>query len=293
MADYPALPFWTDAYIADTQHLTNEEHGVYLRLLMFSWRTPDCCLPNDERRLAIMVGMSASQWKRIRGTILEFFEVSDGVLTQKKLKNVRAFVQKKNEDNRERINSYWEAKRLKSNEAGDTNVYSTEEPTNIPQPFHPNPNPNPKEKEDNTPPSVSVTGAGSAAVSDEFYARLLRAVGHNPAGRVPRYWTKKMVEPYIAEWLKSLTLEEIIQIAADSRRGNPEPPNGPKALDAVMAGGVKPEDKPTSDAEILAYHGKAINGSGHLPQNFINNTLRAKLIASGTVTEARLKERGL
>lgn len=32
MAEFPALPLWTDAYIGDTAHLTNEEHGVYLRL---------------------------------------------------------------------------------------------------------------------------------------------------------------------------------------------------------------------------------------------------------------------
>ena len=42
MATFPALPLWTDAYLSDTDHLTFEEHGVYLRLLMMIWRNPEC-----------------------------------------------------------------------------------------------------------------------------------------------------------------------------------------------------------------------------------------------------------
>jgi len=52
MAKYPSMPLFPDAWIADTQHLTNEEQGVYFRLVMFAWRTPSCALPDDDRRLA-------------------------------------------------------------------------------------------------------------------------------------------------------------------------------------------------------------------------------------------------
>ncbi len=47
MAKFPHLPLWTDAYMADTLHLTHEEHGLYLMLLMTIWRSPDCKIPND------------------------------------------------------------------------------------------------------------------------------------------------------------------------------------------------------------------------------------------------------
>ena len=40
MADFPALPFFTDAYLGDTQHLTLEEHGAYQKLLYIAWRSP-------------------------------------------------------------------------------------------------------------------------------------------------------------------------------------------------------------------------------------------------------------
>lgn len=47
MAEFPALPLWTDAYLADTGHLTFEEHGLYLNLLILMWRSPECRIPND------------------------------------------------------------------------------------------------------------------------------------------------------------------------------------------------------------------------------------------------------
>ena len=86
MADLPYLSLWTDAYIADTTHLTNEEHGVYLRLLMSAWRSGRASLPNDEKRLRLMVGMSVEEWDSVRDAILAFFTVEDGRLVQKRLR---------------------------------------------------------------------------------------------------------------------------------------------------------------------------------------------------------------
>jgi hypothetical protein len=44
MAEYPFLPLWTDAYFADTRHLTLEQHGAYLLLIIEAWRRADCCI---------------------------------------------------------------------------------------------------------------------------------------------------------------------------------------------------------------------------------------------------------
>ena len=85
MAEFPYLPLWTDAYLADTVHLTNEEHGIYLRLLMAAWRTVDCALPMDDRRLARTVGLSLNEWAAVKETILEFFTLEDGRYKQKRL----------------------------------------------------------------------------------------------------------------------------------------------------------------------------------------------------------------
>lgn len=94
MAEFPSMPLLTDAYIADTQHLTNEEHGVYFRLLMFAWRTKTCSLPNDDKRLATMVGVTAGKWAKLKPIIMGFWSLENEQWTQKKQLSQRAFVEK-------------------------------------------------------------------------------------------------------------------------------------------------------------------------------------------------------
>jgi uncharacterized protein YdaU (DUF1376 family) len=130
MAEFPALPFWTDAYISDTAHLTNEEHGVYLRLLMFAWRSPDCCLPDDDKRLAIMVGVTDKKWKSLRPVIASFWAVADGQWTQKRLTKERDFVRGKSQKNSAAAKARWEAKPLGNNNVNDANAM----PSHMPEP---------------------------------------------------------------------------------------------------------------------------------------------------------------
>ncbi len=88
MAEFPALPLFTDAYLADTRHLSTEEHGAYLLLLMCAWRTRGCALKDDDKFLARIVGVSSHRWRRIKPVMREFFDVYDGMWRQKKLLDV-------------------------------------------------------------------------------------------------------------------------------------------------------------------------------------------------------------
>lgn len=76
MAEFPALPLWTDAYLGDTTHLTTIEHGAYLLLLMVAWRSKDGLLPNDDKLLARYSKLTTGQWKRIRPILEPFFSIS-------------------------------------------------------------------------------------------------------------------------------------------------------------------------------------------------------------------------
>jgi uncharacterized protein YdaU (DUF1376 family) len=100
MADFPALPLWTDAYLADTADLDACEHGCYLILLMISWRRHDCALPNDlkwmQRSLNAYCGGSihGNRFNSIVPKLLErFFQLGpDGKFHQKRLRKERDFV---------------------------------------------------------------------------------------------------------------------------------------------------------------------------------------------------------
>lgn len=99
MSATPAIPFFGDAYLADTRHLSLEEHGAYLQLMMIAWRSPDCSLPDDDSRLARMLGITASRWAKLRPTIMAFWKLENGVWTQKRLRKERTFVEDKREKN--------------------------------------------------------------------------------------------------------------------------------------------------------------------------------------------------
>lgn len=101
MAEFPALPFFTDAYLADTRHLTTEEHGAYLLLLMCAWRTRGCVLKANDRQLARIAGVSPTKWRRLKPVLAEFFTVDNGSWRQKKLTYVHESVSKKVARNRQ------------------------------------------------------------------------------------------------------------------------------------------------------------------------------------------------
>lgn len=85
MAQFPALPLFTDAYLADTTHLTTIEHGAYLLLLIVAWRSPDCGLPINSRELMKYTKLSSGQFKRIWPILEPFFYEENGRLFQGRL----------------------------------------------------------------------------------------------------------------------------------------------------------------------------------------------------------------
>lgn len=93
MAQYAAMPFWTDAYLGDTHDLTTIEHGAYLLILFAMWRAGGQ-LPNDDRKLAKVAKLNSQQWARLRETIMDFMTVSaDGLtITQGRLADELEYV---------------------------------------------------------------------------------------------------------------------------------------------------------------------------------------------------------
>lgn len=80
------MPLLVDKYLGDTTHLTTEQHGAYLLLLMALWKR-DGVLPAAEQQLASIARMPIARWKASREVLMEFFRpTEDGRgLTQKRL----------------------------------------------------------------------------------------------------------------------------------------------------------------------------------------------------------------
>ncbi len=78
------MPLWIGAYLADTQHLTRDEHGAYFLLMMAYWRNKGPLL-DDDKRLASIVKASPKEWQSLKQTLVEFFTVAGGTWTQKRI----------------------------------------------------------------------------------------------------------------------------------------------------------------------------------------------------------------
>ena len=113
MAKYPYLPLWTDAYLADTRHLSTLEHGAYLLLLFEAWRRPRCTLPNNDELLARLAGLSAGEWAKVRTVVMAFWKIDkrSKEWTQIRLTRERMYVDRKSGVQRDRIVKYWKEKK--------------------------------------------------------------------------------------------------------------------------------------------------------------------------------------
>lgn len=78
MAEYPALPLWTDAYLADCSHLTDAEHGRYFLMLQHMWRSPGRRFPNDDQWLSRKFCRSVEDIRALFRPLVQEFFLTDG-----------------------------------------------------------------------------------------------------------------------------------------------------------------------------------------------------------------------
>lgn len=74
MAALPYMQFYVADYLADTTHLTAEEHGAYMLLLFSYWQTGK---PLRIDRLATVARIPNERWPSVAETLNEFFHVTE------------------------------------------------------------------------------------------------------------------------------------------------------------------------------------------------------------------------
>jgi len=75
------MPLWIGSYLADTTHLSRDQHGGYLLLLMAYWRNKGPLIDRGDA-LANIVKATPGEWRRkLRPVLEQFFNVDGEVWT--------------------------------------------------------------------------------------------------------------------------------------------------------------------------------------------------------------------
>jgi len=100
------MPLYIGDYLGDTMHLTTQQHGAYMLLLMHYWRAGP--LPDDDQALSGIARLDRATWKRaVASAIRPFFQAANGLLHQKRMDAERAGAQAIIEKRRKAANTRW------------------------------------------------------------------------------------------------------------------------------------------------------------------------------------------
>ncbi|MEV5031617.1 DUF1376 domain-containing protein [Sphingobium sp. LMC3-1-1.1] len=250
-----ALPLFGDAYMADTRHLTLEEHGAYLMLLLIAWRSPDCSLPDDDARLARMLGITPKKWAKLKPSVMAFWKLTATGWQQERLTKEFRFVAKKSEQNRQSANSRWNDKSLKNNEVDDANAHADAMPDGCPSTSTSTSHEEEEEEE----------RAGAKPDSVEEVARLIGNAGginHNPANDSGRYADNLA---HVREWMKlGATVEEMTECARRVCASNSEPIRTFRYLDPAIRQTVARRENPHGTRQSPVRSSTRSSASGRL-----------------------------
>ncbi len=219
------MPLYIGDYLADTLHLSAEEHGAYLLLIMHYWRNGGA-IKNDKNLLKNIAKISAKKLENILG----FFEEKDGLLFHKRIDEELANATENKEKNQERTRKATEARLQKTqrNEEKIDNVTS-----NVT--FTPSPSPSPLRKQqaaesinlrDTEPVEISACLPAEKIVKI-FDEELERAFGAACRRGKPRGADLRHAETFLEagadpDFLCKIFAERMARLAADGL----EPPGG-------------------------------------------------------------------
>jgi uncharacterized protein YdaU (DUF1376 family) len=160
------MPLYIGDYLSNTTHLTTEQSGAYLHLLMHYWKNGP--LPNDDRILAQITRLPMDAWSIAQALLKSFFFLGeDGKLHQKRIDT--------------EIEG-WKAKKLKAKEKAEKGArakWGKNAPSNAPSNASstpqamlnrcPSPSPTQEEKEGLAQEPDGITGQMVAkSLSDEL-----------------------------------------------------------------------------------------------------------------------------
>ncbi|WP_238272309.1 DUF1376 domain-containing protein [Methylobacterium cerastii] len=118
-----------DRYLADTAHLTLEQQAVHFRLQIYAWRSPGCRLPDDDAKLARMLGITGKRWASLKPAVTALWTLSEGLWANEQVTREHEFVEGKIEKRRSAGKLGGRPKSLPDNDPGKAKGSENEKQT--------------------------------------------------------------------------------------------------------------------------------------------------------------------
>lgn len=150
------MPFFVGDYLGDTAHLTTEQHGAYLLMLLAAWKRCGS-LPNDEAQLAAITRLNPARWRAHAAVLLPFFKADGDALVQGRLAEEYEKAVVANEAQRENGKKGGRPRKGKPNE-------SQQKPTGFDW-LNPRPNPTESPSPSTSPEATKTEPSGDSAPS--------------------------------------------------------------------------------------------------------------------------------
>ena len=113
MTDIPYMKFWIPDYTSKTHHLSVQEHGAYIRLLMIAWTTPGCSIPDDAAWIRRRLRVSEEEFSEfVKPIIDEFWTKDDHRLYQKRQRKEFEDAIYRSEMAKDAINTRWHGRKV-------------------------------------------------------------------------------------------------------------------------------------------------------------------------------------
>jgi len=165
MAEMPFFPMATDAFLADTDHLTDAEVGLYTRLLIALWRAPQQRLPNQDDWLARKFHRDPERVRsELRPLIDEFCQNDGNWITQKRISKEFKRVQKAVKQRSDASKARWLKEKMENERKANT--YGARSATR--------------------PIPIPIQSSSSEISTDPASGAALRLNGSAPLARQPR-----------------------------------------------------------------------------------------------------------
>lgn len=193
MAALPYMQLYVSDYLADTAHLTTEEHGAYLLLLFNYWQTGK---PLRKDRLAFVARTSNERWISVEETLKDFFHDDGKNWVHFRVEADLAAVNAKSKTNSDAGKASARARAAKKAEAAtpvNTGI-ATNVPTNVEQSLQRNVN----HTDTDTDIDTEDKSIGACAPGDDHFDQAWKAYpkreGANPKNKALSAWNARLKE---------------------------------------------------------------------------------------------------